>query len=273
MKECRGDGSPQDWIIWSKDERSKMTEPDEKSWTARPDVALRGCTRQDKDTSFLSELVDLRLSRYTKKFQLPSCWIPGPDVYTDIRHRLRNQDSDGGVFLMTNSTAYSYYADRVLVARELMGHIGWSHHVKTENLRRAIPNWPDTKKKAKPKAKAQDEMFPPPQQKKRKQPLVRRSGQQGLLSDLAGNAMGLPSIDLVVYSGQLSIKSPMWSEEAPSLAELHEMLGGAAHGQDSLVLDPNLSSQEIQRVFDNDEGSDGGNSIFGMGDEEDEGED
>ncbi len=259
VKRFNLDGSPQDWVVWAEAARDNLQLPDEKHWTQRPGIKLRGCTKQSDPTSFLSELINLRYSKHCRSHKLDVTATNVPmNLYTDIRHRLRNQDADGGIFLLTNSVPYHYHSDRTLVARESLGHMGWSHDSGTTTLRRAIPDWPEpSNKKKKAKAKAVPEesvaaLAPP--KKKRKAPANRRTSHEKLLSDLAGNAMGASEIDLVVYTGQLAMVSPMWPKGPPSLAQLKEMLGMRDDSSaPAVVLDPSAPSAEIANLFEMEE--------------------
>ncbi len=261
MCRTKKSGGPQDWVIWSQDYREKNALEDMcQPWTSRPEIELRGLSRQSDPVSFLSELIDLRWVKFCKASKL-NVWGPAPEgLCTDTRHRLRNQDSLGGVHLLTTSVPYHYHSDRCFVPREHFAQLGYNFRdIKTTTLRKAIEGWPEDPKKRKKAAKVaatashtEDIEAPQlPKRRKRKPPENRRSSVNSLLADLAGNGMCCQDVTLMKYTGEPSIISDLWREDPPSLAKLLEILKADTDESDArpLVLDPTLSAATLKNTF------------------------
>ena len=248
------DGSPLEWVKWSSECREKLSLGDQRPWSGRPNIQMRGVSNQSDPRSFISELTDCRWAKLCRKRGLPLDAPAPEDVCTDLRQNLRRQDETGGVALLTSSLPYSHLRDRTFVARENMAQLGWPFDVKSSMLRRAVPNWPEVAKPNKatqkrPEAEAADE---PPKRRQKKQPVLRRATTECLLNKIASNGMCLPDVSLVSYAQLLAMENAeIFPNPPPSLAKLQELFANDLVGNTTLVaIDPEKHTPEIiKQIF------------------------
>ena len=125
------DGSPARWLQVTEDKRRSLglENRDAKPWTSRPEVRLRGFSRQLVSPNFLHELVDVRLMAAFKAAGIPvtsTTDLPPKGLLVDGRQDSKFQNATGSVSLLSGSRVYMYDKDRCAIGHEHMQFNGWS---------------------------------------------------------------------------------------------------------------------------------------------------
>ena len=207
----------------------------ERPWTGRPNIRLRGASRQLSARNLLYELVDLHWVEQSRKCGLPVDSESIPDaLVVDIRQEIRYQLSSGGCSLLSASRIYHYRSDRCLCAAEHFRMNGWSSDgldlncLVTDTISSLQANWEDA-----PKSK----------RKRGKQPEASVAA-----IDVAGNAVSLPDFSLFGLCGLFGLNhSGLWLHDDLTLSDFKSPVEPSS--RHVIEFHPGMSQRDIRRVF------------------------
>lgn len=188
-------------------------------WTDRATVFMRGIPKQSERFSFVDELLNTRLFGFCRRFNLcPSSEDVPDQLYADIRQASTRQLPNGNVTLLARSRIYSFRRERLEHSLEHMFMHGWPDSLQgLETLGHKHPAFvaaeeernPDKKKKKKVKKEIPaDEgdtlhTLHKAAPSKRNRNTTQHKQYSTKLIDLAGNAVSLPDVAMVIYAQHL----------------------------------------------------------------------
>ena len=222
------DGTPRTWVLETRAAREKLVLSDASqanAWTDRPEVQMRGCSRQMTPYNFLNETVNIRWLRFCADAQLPPDSAPPSFLCTDTSQSVARQPKTGRVTMLTSSKVYWHERDRTFCAREYFLQNGWERDLDLTDVSAPVEGWPTSAQHTSqsPRAPATVHAAAPPENPSAKRrrvshapPKQTRKGHQRTVVDLAANGMALPDLALITYTSLLSTLDGVF-EQQPDL--------------------------------------------------------
>ena len=198
--------------------RQKLgVDADYRPWISRSQIILKGCSKQQHESNFLWELLDIRWMRFVRQAGLSDTDDAPSFLFTDARQNVNRQLRSGSMSLLTSSLPYWHAADRVAIPLECFLHNGWDQSIKLASINEPVSEWPVADEKVATSKKKQTGPVKPRRQQTTPQDAT-------ATANLAANGMALPDLCLVLYTSILTI-SDLWEHAAdwtPDPSNVHE---------------------------------------------------
>ena len=108
------EGKPWDWmqLVETRSAALNLSETDH-PWVGRPNIHMRGCSRQLSEKNFIHSLADIRWAEFCVKMGMSYDQEDVPvGLFTDLRHGIDHQLRGGNLCLLGGSLAYWHARDR-----------------------------------------------------------------------------------------------------------------------------------------------------------------
>ncbi len=175
---------------------------EERPWTDRPGVQLRGLRRQVNPRNFLHENINCRWAKFCRYIEKDFSHVPEVDVCTDYGKSDDRQRNNGSIVLHTNSHVYWHNRDRSLCPEEHFALQGWD--ADDVNLEGLTNPWPND---------ILDALHPDTAGQKRRKVKVREHDVS--IRRMLGNSMNLAEIGPLMLASYLAQNNGMY-ENGPT---------------------------------------------------------
>ena len=219
------EGKPWDWmqLVETRSAALNLSETDH-PWVGRPNIHMRGCSRQLSEKNFIHSLADLRWAEFCVKMGMSYDQEDVPvGLFTDLRHGIDHQLRGGNVCLLGGSLAYWHARDRTCAPVELLRHQGYGH-VITSHVAMPVDQMKPTPAGATTEQQSTHHWAGQPKKKRAKRQPRKVPNPDAKVTALAGQAMNLADVSTIHLAMMLSINAPFWEKPSPTLGEAVALL-------------------------------------------------